>query len=104
MDIVIDTSQKQNYVFRPSLEVEIQQNIYNIINRIKGDVVLARHKGIDSTIIDKPNNIMLAQLSANIVTEIEKEEPRFKVTNIDITSMENSTEHLIIKLKGGINA
>lgn len=104
MEIVIDTSKQQNYIFKPDLENEIKQNIYNIINRTKGDVVLARHKGIDTTIIDKPNNIMLAQLTASIVAEIEKEEPRFKVINIEITSEDNSVENLIIKLKGGINA
>lgn len=91
----------KNYNFKPDRVTEIKQNIENIVNRIKNNVVLARYKGVNYEIIDKPNNIKLAELNAEVVTEIEREEPAFKVRKISITS--ETPEEILIHLKGEIN-
>lgn len=71
-----------NYLFHKTLEDEISQNVINIVTRIKGNVPLNRHKGIDNTLIDEPQEIIKARLAAEIIEEIEREEPRFEAIEI----------------------
>ncbi|MBR8701167.1 hypothetical protein IX317_002152 [Fusobacterium sp. DD29] len=101
MEFIFDFSEKKDYKFTPNLYEEIEQNIENAINRIKGNVVLARQKGIDYNIIDKPDNIKIAQLTADVVEEIEREEPRFSIKKILIEN--SSPSNIILKIKGDIN-
>ena len=84
MEIYIDSSKERNYKFRKNTTEEIIQNIENIVSRIKGNVVLAREKGINFNYIDEPIDIVNAEIIADCIEEIEKEEPRFNVEEIKI--------------------
>ena len=91
MEIYIDSSKEKNYIlkylnykFLKNRTDEIIQNIENIISRIRGNVVLAREKGINFNYIDEPMEIVNAQIIADCMEEIEKEEPRFNVDEIKI--------------------
>ena len=84
MEIYIDSSKEKNYKFIKNRTEEIVQNIENIISRIRGNVVLAREKGINFNYIDEPIDIVNAEIIADCMEEIEKEEPRFNVEEIKI--------------------
>lgn len=88
MEIQINTSDVKNYKFIKTRAEEIIQNIENIISRIKGNVVLAREKGIDFSYIDEPTEIVNAGIIANCIEEIEREEVRFNVEEIKLLKNE----------------
>lgn len=84
MDIKINNDEK-NYIFKPnSLEKEVMQNVENIVSRIKYDVPLARDKGIIAENVDKPQEIVKAELIADISEEIDRNEPRYKISEVII--------------------
>ncbi len=61
---------------------EIIQNIKTIMSTIKGTVPLDRSFGVDWGFIDMPTPAAQAAFTAEIVTEIEKQEPRVKVIRV----------------------
>ena len=89
MEILLNFGEEKNYIFKKNKATEIVQNIENIISRIKGNVVLAREKGMDINNVDKPFELVKAEIIANCMEEIEKEEKRFEVKNIEIIEMQN---------------
>ena len=94
MEILLNFGEEKNYIFKKNKTAEIVQNIENIVSRIKGNVVLAREKGMDINNVDKPFELVKAEIIANCMEEIEKEEERFEVKNIEIIEMQN-----IVKMK-----
>lgn len=97
------TQNEKNYVFKTkNLNEEIAQNIENIVTRIKGNVPLARHKGIIAENIDKPQLIIEAEMTADTVEEIEREEKRFKVSEINLTSNNEVKTLVQASVKGEI--
>ena len=89
MEILLNFGEEKNYIFKKNKTAEIVQNIENIVSRIKGNVVLAREKGMDINNVDKPFELVKAEIIANCMEEIEKEEKRFEVKNIEIIEMQN---------------
>ena len=89
MEILLNFGEEKNYIFKKNKATEIVQNIENIVSRIKGNVVLAREKGMDINNVDKPFELVKAEIIANCMEEIEKEEKRFEVKNIEIIEMQN---------------
>jgi len=61
---------------------EIAQNINTIISTWRGSVFLDRLFGIDSAIIDQPENMVLANLSIDLTNQINMYEPRAEVTGV----------------------
>ena len=96
MEILLNFEEEKNYIFKKNKATEIVQNIENIVSRIKGNVVLAREKGMDINNVDKPFELVKAEIIANCMEEIEKEEKRFEVKNIEIIEMQNIAK---IKIK-----
>jgi len=76
MEILLNFGEEKNYIFKKNKATEIVQNIENIVSRIKGNVVLAREKGMDINNVDKPFELIKAEIIANCMEEIEKEEKR----------------------------
>ena len=74
MEILLNFGEEKNYIFKKNKATEIVQNIENIVSRIKGNVVLAREKGMDINNVDKPFELVKAEIVANCIEEIEKEE------------------------------
>ncbi|MDH6456903.1 MFS superfamily sulfate permease-like transporter [Fusobacterium sp. PH5-7] len=102
MEIKIDDS-KKDYIFKPkNTAEEITQNIENILARTKENVVLARHKGIVSENVDKPQIIVAAEIIADITEEIDREEKRFKVNEVELKSQNQIGTSLIADVKGEI--
>ena len=101
MEILLNFGEEKNYIFKKNKATEIVQNIENIISRIKGNVVLAREKGMDINNVDKPFELVKAEIIANCMEEIEKEEKRFEVKNIEIIEMQNITK-MKIKITGEV--
>lgn len=101
MEILLNFGEEKNYIFKKNKATEIVQNIENIISRIKGNVVLAREKGMDINNIDKPFELVKAEIIANCMEEIEKEEKRFEVKNIEIIEMQNIAK-MKIKITGEV--
>ena len=77
MEILLNFGEEKNYIFKKNKTAEIVQNIENIVSRIKGNVVLAKEKGIDINNVDKAFELIKAEIIANCMEEIEKEEKRF---------------------------
>ena len=101
MEILFNFGEEKNYIFKKNKATEIVQNIENIVSRIKGNVVLAREKGMDINNVDKPFELVKAEIIANCMEEIEKEEKRFKVKNIEIIEMQNIAK-MKIKITGEV--
>ena len=101
MEILLNFGEEKNYIFKKNKTAEIVQNIENIVSRIKGNVVLAREKGMDINNVDKPFELVKAEIIANCMEEIEKEEKRFEVKNIEIIEMQNIAK-MKIKIPGEV--
>ena len=101
MEILFNFGEEKNYIFKKNKTAEIVQNIENIVSRIKGNVVLAREKGMDINNVDKPFELVKAEIIANCMEEIEKEEKRFEVKNIEIIEMQNIAK-MKIKITGEV--
>lgn len=101
MEILLNFGEEKNYIFKKNKVTEIVQNIENIVSRIKGNVVLAREKGMDINNVDKPFELIKAEIIANCMEEIEKEEKRFEVKNIEIIEMQNIAK-MKIKITGEV--
>ena len=101
MEILLNFGEEKNYIFKKNKAIEIVQNIENIVSRIKGNVVLAREKGMDINNVDKPFELVKAEIIANCMEEIEKEEKRFEVKNIEIIEMQNIAK-MKIKIIGEV--
>ena len=101
MEILLNFGEEKNYIFKKNKTAEIGQNIENIVSRIKGNVVLAREKGMDINNVDKPFELVKAEIIANCMEEIEKEEERFEVKNIEIIEMQNIAK-MKIKITGEV--
>ena len=101
MEILLNFGEEKNYIFKKNKATEIVQNIENIVSRIKGNVVLAREKGMDINNVDKPFELVKAEIIANCMEEIEKEEKRFEVKNIEIIEMQNIAK-MNIKITGEV--
>lgn len=101
MEILFNFGEEKNYIFKKNKATEIVQNIENIVSRIKGNVVLAREKGMDINNVDKPFELIKAEIIANCMEEIEKEEKRFEVKNIEIIEMQNIAK-MKIKIIGEV--
>ena len=101
MEILLNFGEEKNYIFKKNKATEIVQNIENIISRIKGNVVIAREKGMDINNVDKPFELVKAEIMANCMEEIEKEEKRFEVKNIEIIEMQNIAK-MKIKITGEV--
>ena len=101
MEILLNFEEEKNYIFKKNKATEIVQNIENIVSRIKENVVLAREKGMDINNVDKPFELVKAEIIANCMEEIEKEEKRFEVKNIEIIEMQNIAK-IKIKITGEV--
>ncbi|WP_336018939.1 hypothetical protein [Fusobacterium polymorphum] len=101
MEILLNFGEEKNYIFKKNKATEIVQNIENIVSRIKGNVVLAREKGMDINNVDKPFELVKAEIIANCMEEIEKEEKRFEVKIIEIIEMQNIAK-IKIKITGEV--
>ena len=101
MEILLNFGEEKNYIFKKNKATEIVQNIENIVSRIKGNVVLAREKGMDINNVDKPFELVKAEIIANCMEEIEKEENRFEVKIIEIIDMQNIAK-IKIKITGEV--
>ncbi|MCG8639137.1 MAG: GPW/gp25 family protein [Desulfobacterales bacterium] len=64
-------------------KAEIVQNVAVILSTIKGTVPLDREFGISAGFLDKPMPVAQALMAGEIAAEVEKQEPRVKVTTVD---------------------
>lgn len=88
--------------FAPASEyAEIIQNIRCIMSTIKQSVPLDRDFGVDASYVDKPMAVAEAMLADEIISAIQKYEPRVLVTAISFTATVNG--QLIPKVQVIIN-
>lgn len=104
MEIIINDKNEKNYNFKPKNKIiEIQQNLENIISRVKGNIPLARHKGISIENIDLPQEMLRAKLITEIDDEIEREESRFKLEEAKLNYDKSINGIVGSTIKGEIN-
>ena len=102
MNIKVDNTEK-NYIFKPATaKEEIMQNVENVVSRIKYNIPLAREKGIIAENIDKPQEVAKAELVADISDEIDREEPRYKVSEVTISDTYIEKGQMSADIKGVI--
>lgn len=88
-------AQTQQIDFAPATELaEMLQNIRTIISTPKYSVPLDRDFGVSMSWLDNPMPVAQARLTAEIITEIQKREPRARVTQVTYT--ESSHEGILI--------
>jgi phage baseplate assembly protein W len=86
---------------------EIAQNVRTILTTVKGEVFLDRNFGLNANLIDTPTLVGIAQYRKNIIEEVERLEPRVKVTSVEFVDGKqamNGTLNAIVryKIKPGI--
>ena len=83
MQIVDVTAEIKEISFSPTNEVEeILQNVKTILTTTKYSVPLDREFGINAEILDMPLPYVQAKLTAEIISTIQKYEPRVVVNKI----------------------
>ena len=84
MEYTIGAAHMPPINFAPATKAEeILQNIRCILVTMKFSVPLDRDFGIDSSFLDAPMEMAKAKMITEIVTAINKYEPRASVTQID---------------------
>lgn len=84
MQVVDITADLGEVIICPKTELEeVIQNVKTIITTLQGSVPLDRDFGIDSTVIDKPVNVIRPLLVKEIKEKIEQYEPRAKLISIN---------------------
>ncbi|MCG8632247.1 MAG: hypothetical protein MI863_00385 [Desulfobacterales bacterium] len=89
-------------------QTEIIQNVKTILSTIKGTVPLDREFGVTGEYVDKPQPVAQALYAADVVTEVEKQEPRVKVTHVfwrpsPVAAMDGKLEPVVrIKIIGDV--
>lgn len=102
IEINYDSSQEKNYIFKKTRQDEIIQNIENILSRVKGNVPLNREKGIDISLIDEPFDAVNVYMTGIIMDEIERDEKRFDVIEVNYDNSKQLEGKVIITVKGVI--
>lgn len=67
----------------------IAQNVFNLISTFKYEVAYDRTLGIDSSFLDKPLPILIAQATAQVYDIVAEREPRATVKSVDFISIDN---------------
>ncbi|MGL6169179.1 MAG: hypothetical protein ACRC0Y_12925 [Fusobacteriaceae bacterium] len=101
IEISYDSSKVVDYKFIKTRTDEIIQNVENILSRIKGNVPLNREKGMDSSLVDETLEYVKVHMTAVLMDELERDEPRFEVSEVDYVKEEN-TGKITIKVRGVI--
>lgn len=70
---------------------EITQNIRMILTTIKGTLYLDRDFGLNPDLIDTPQIQAMIKYRSEIIDQIEKNEPRVNVIEIDFTTNKNDS-------------
>jgi phage baseplate assembly protein W len=81
---------------------EIIQNVKTILSTWRGEVFLDRDFGIDPAIIDAPASVAQARMIADVTLQIEKQEPRFRVTGVELNQSDASDGKFIPRVTGHI--
>lgn len=77
---------------------EVLQNVYTILTTVRYSVPLERGFGLDGELIDLPIPVAQAKMSASILQQIAKYEPRCKVVRISyVNQSEGDTADGILR-------
>ena len=69
--------------FSPATETEeILQNVRTIISTVRGQVMLNRSFGISGAALDRPVREAQQAMTADIITEVARREPRATITSV----------------------
>lgn len=71
---------------------EIAQNVRTILSTVLGSVPLDRTFGINSDMLDAPQPVAQAMLVSEIVTAVERNEPRVRVVGVAWEKPSNETD------------
>lgn len=91
--------------FSPVGIEEIIQNIQTIVTTERFSVPLDREFGIDMSLVDAPMPTVQALFSKEIMTKVEKYEPRVKVLEVKYNDADEKGKldiSIIIKLRDGV--
>lgn len=77
-------------------QAEIVQNVAVILSTIKGTVPLDREFGISAGFLDKPMPVAQALTAGEIAAEVEKQEPRVKVTKVDFLETDQAMDGVLL--------
>lgn len=83
-------------------ELEVIQNVRTILTTLKKTVPMDREFGIDGEIIDLPIAVTQARTTSEIVSAVNKFEPRAKVVSVDYSGKEQDGT-LVTKVKVSID-
>ncbi|MBE0470522.1 MAG: GPW/gp25 family protein [Methyloprofundus sp.] len=87
------TADFDNVDFSPNTEIkEILQNVKTILATRKGTVPLDRNFGIDWSFVDQPIAVAQATLSAEVIPQIKRYEPRAKVIRVGFENQKGAQE------------
>jgi phage baseplate assembly protein W len=86
--IEIDTSSRQlDWTVKGTDRVA--QNVYNLITTLMYEVAFDRTLGIKGDFIDKPLQIAIAEVTAEIYDAISEREPRAIVKSVEFSEIDN---------------
>ena len=84
MNYLIELSPNVNFSPQTTVE-EVLQNVRTILTTVKGSAPLDRDFGIDGSYVDAPMPVAKAKLASEIMSAVQKYEPRATITSVDFT-------------------
>lgn len=84
MKYIVDTIAEQPLDWSAKGSARVLQNVYNLLNTYKYEVAYDRLIGLDAGIIDKPMSQVGGLLTAQIIEQVERFEPRAKISDVEI--------------------
>ena len=87
---LITTTPKTVNLAPASVLEEVLQNVYTILTTVRYSVPLERGFGLDGELIDLPIPVAQAKMSASILQQIAKYEPRCKVVRISYVNQDET--------------
>ena len=100
MELEIFSWKKLEVELQPKSEAEeIAQNVLTILKTAKGTVPFDREFGISDKLLDQPENIVRAKLTAEIADAISKYEPRARLVSCKFRGNLDGRLEPMVKIK-----
>jgi phage baseplate assembly protein W len=82
----------------------IYQNVQTILSTWRGTLFLDRTFGINPNIIDKPMTTIRTKAMNEVITEVEKQEPRVSVVSVSFAGNDDGRLSIAVavKIKNGV--
>lgn len=84
----------------PTTAEEVVQNVNTLLKTEPGSVPLSRQLGTPQDVVDQPESLVGAQLSASIIKAVRTYEPRAAITGVALSATADGKLKVTTQLSG----